>query len=676
MKITDLLNKKGINLNGKPGTKQEAIDQMADLMDKTGNLTNKEEYKKAVEAREEEGTTGIGDGIAIPHGRSKAVKKPGLAAMVVKEGTEYDAMDGQPVNLFFEIAVPEDSANEHLEMLSRLSMMLMDGDFRKNLINAKDVEEFLNIVDAKERERFGEEELAQEDKNLNPVEKAVMDVNEKEMNLRQESAEQDLPYLLGVTACPTGIAHTYMAAEALENAAADKGFKMKVETNGSGGTKNLLTPAEIANAKGIIVAADKKVDTARFNGKPVIQVPVKDGISRPDELIDTVLSGNAPIFHAAGGESGGESFEQESESIGRTIYKNLMNGVSNMLPFVIGGGILIAIAFLLDDYSIDPSNYGSNTPVAAFFKAVGDAAFGFMLPVLAGYIALSIADRPGFMPGFIGGYIAKEGIIYTDGTVQASTIGVSGFLGALVAGFLCGYLVLGLEKLFDRLPDSLQGTKPTLLYPVFGLLLTGLCMIFIINPPVAWLNTALSNGLASLGGGSKILLGAILGGMMAIDMGGPFNKAAYVFGTAMLADGQFDIMAAVMIGGMCPPIGIALASTFFPNRFTQSERQAGITNYIMGLCFITEGAIPFAASDPARVIPSCVAGSAVAGALSMAFGSTLRAPHGGIFVFPVVGNPLMYCVALVVGSLVTMGCLALLKKPIQEKSKRASNAVA
>lgn len=668
MKITDLLSKQGVDLNGKSGTKQETIDQATALMAKTGNLNNVDEYKKAVEAREELSTTGIGEGIAIPHGKSKAVNKPGLAAMVFKDGTEYESMDGQPVNLLFEIAVPEDSNDEHLEMLSRLSMMLMDGQFRDNLINSKDVDEFLNVIDAKEREKFGEEELAEEDKNLDPVEKAVMDLNEKEMNLRQESAEQDLPYLLGVTACPTGIAHTYMAAESLENKAAEMGYKMKVETNGSGGTKNKLTPEEIANAKAIIVAADKKVDTARFNGKPVIQVPVKDGIHRPAELIEQAVSGNAPIFHAAGG-GGGESFEQESESVGRKIYKDLMNGVSNMLPFVIGGGILIAIAFLLDDYSINPATYGSNTPIAAFFKSVGDGAFGFMLPVLAGYIAMSIADRPGFMPGFIGGFIARDGIIFTDGTVQASTAGVSGFLGALVAGFLCGYLVLGLEKLFDKLPDSLQGTKPTLLYPVFGLLLTGLIMIFIVNPPVSWLNHGLTNLLNSMGGSSKILLGAVLGGMMAIDMGGPFNKAAYVFGTAMLESGQFDIMAAVMIGGMCPPIGIALASTFFPNRFTKSERSAAITNYIMGLCFITEGAIPFAAADPARVIPSCVVGSAVAGALSMAFGATLRAPHGGIFVFPVVGNPIMYVVALVVGSVITMGMLALLKKPIKDEAK-------
>lgn len=668
MKITDLLSKKGINLHGKPGTKQETIDQVADLMDKNGNLNDKEGYKKAVEKREEEGTTGIGDGIAIPHGKSSAVNAPGLAALVIPEGTEYEAMDGQPTDLIFAIAVPENSNDAHLEVLSRLSMMLMDPDFKKNLMAAKTPEEFLNVVDNKEQERFADEELKEEDKDLNPVEKGVMDLNEKEMDLRQATSPQNTPEILAVTACPTGIAHTYMAAESLENTARDMGHTLKAETNGSGGTKNRLTPEEIKNAKAIIVAADKKVDTARFAGKPVIQVPVKDGIHRPKELIEEALSGKVPLFQAEGGAD--VEYVQEKESVGRKIYKDLMNGVSNMLPFVIGGGILIALAFLVDDYSIDPSNYGMNTPLAAFFKTLGDGAFGFMLPVLAGYIAMSIADRPGFMPGFIGGYLAKEGFIFSGGTI--ATGGTSGFLGALVAGFMCGYLLVGLEKLFDKLPDSLQGTKPTLLYPVFGLLLTGLAMIFVINPPVAWLNQALTHGLQSMGGSSKILLGAVLGGMMAIDMGGPFNKAAYVFGTAMLADGQYDIMAAVMIGGMCPPIGIALASTFFKNRFTKSERSAAVTNYIMGLCFITEGAIPFAASDPAHVIPACAAGSAVAGALSMAFGATLRAPHGGIFVFPVVGNPLMYCVALIAGSLVTMVLLGLLKKPIVENTKAAA----
>lgn len=664
MRITDLISPKGVDLNGKPGTKQQTIDQITDLMAKTGNLSNEEEYKKAVEKREEEGTTGIGDGIAIPHGKSKAVKRPGLAAMVFKKGTEYDSMDGQPTKLIFEIAVPENSNDEHLEMLSRLSMMLMDPGFKDALIDAKNVDEFLSIIDSKEREKFGEEELKEEDKNLDPVERGVMDLNEKEMNVRQDMADADLPNLLAVTACPTGIAHTYMAAESLQQAAEKLGYTIKVETNGSGGVKNKLTPAEIKNAKGIIVAADKKVDVDRFDGKPVIQVPVKDGISRPEELIEEVVDGQAPIFHGSGAGSAVE--ESSDESIGRRIYKDLMNGVSNMLPFVIGGGILIALAFLLDDYSINPSNYGMNTPVAAFFKTAGDAAFGFMLPILAGFIAISIADRPAFMPGFIGGYLAKEGTIFVNGSIGAG--GTSGFLGALVAGFAVGYMMKYMEKLCDHLPDSLQGIKPTLLYPVFGLLLTSLGMIFIINPPVAWLNQALSNGLQSMGGSSKILLGAILGGMMAIDMGGPFNKAAYVFGTAMLADGQYDIMAAVMIGGMVPPIGIALASTFFKNRFTKSERDAGLTNYIMGLCFITEGAIPFAASDPARVIPACVAGSAVAGALSMAFGATLRAPHGGIFVFPVVGHPMMYLLALVIGSLVSMALLAILKKPIKEEA--------
>lgn len=680
MRITDLLSKKGIDLNGKPGTKQETIDQVTNLMNATGNLSDKEAYKKAVEKREEEGTTGIGDGIAIPHGKSSAVKQPGLAVLVVKDGTEYDSMDGQPTKLIFEIAVPENSDNTHLELLSRLSMMLMDPGFKDALIDATDKDEFLNIVDSKERERFAEEDLAKEDKDLNAVERGVMDLNEKEMNVRQAAAAadaQELPRLLGVTACPTGIAHTYMAAEALTNTAADQGIKMKVETNGSGGTKNKLTPQEIAACDAIIVAADKKVDTDRFAGKPVIQVPVKDGIHRPEELIKEALSGNVPPFQGSGAAAATGTVGEGKESAGRKFYKDLMNGVSNMLPFVIGGGILIAIAFLLDDYSIDPSNYGMNTPVAAFFKTVGGAAFGFMLPVLAGYIAMSIADRPAFMPGFLGGYLASTGTVYSPETVDGVTTyftaaSPSGFLGALVAGFMVGYMMLGIEKMCDKMPDSLQGTKPTLIYPVLGLLFTGLAMVFVINPPVAWLNTALSNGLQSMGGSSKILLGAVLGGMMAIDMGGPFNKAAFVFGTAMLADGQYDIMAAVMIGGMTPPIGIALCTTFFKNRFTPAERQAGITNYIMGLCFITEGAIPFAAADPGRVIPACVVGSATAGAISMAVGATLMAPHGGIFVFPVVGNAGMYCVALAVGSVVTMALLALLKKPIPEaEAKKA-----
>jgi PTS system fructose-specific IIC component len=655
MKITDLMSEEGIDLNGKPGSKDQVIVELTELMGKTGNLTDVAEYRKSIEAREDQGTTAIGEGIAIPHGRSNAVKKPALAAMVVPAGTDYDSLDGAPTKLFFEIAVPEDSNNAHLELLSRLSMMLMDEKFRDELLAATDKQQFMAIVDKKEAEKFPEEG------GLDAVERAVAKLNEKEAGLREAAAETDLPRLLAVTACPTGIAHTYMAAEGLQQAADKLGVTIKVETNGSGGAKNVVTPAEIAAADAIIIAADKKVDIDRFAGKPVLQVPVKDGIHRPEELINDALSGKAPVL---AGDASAAVVSTEKESVGRKIYKDLMNGVSNMLPFVIGGGILIAIAFLLDDYSIDPSNFGMNTPVAAFFKTIGGYAFGFMLPVLSAYIAKSIADRPAFMPGFLGGYLASVGTVWSDGAF--ANVGVSGFLGALVAGFAIGYMMLGIEKLCDKMPDSLQGIKPTLIYPVFGLLLTGLGMVFIINPPVSMLNQALTNGLNAMGGSSKIILGFVLGGMMAIDMGGPFNKAAYVFGTGMLAEGQYDIMAAVMIGGMVPPIGIALASTFFPNRFTKSERSAGITNYIMGLCFITEGAIPFAAADPARVIPSCVLGSGVAGALSMAFGATLMAPHGGIFVFPVVGNPLMYVVALVIGSLITMAMLAILKKPIKD----------
>ncbi len=643
MRITDLLKKEGIDLQGKAGSKSETIDHLVDLMDATGNLKDKEGYRAAVLAREEQGTTGIGEGIAIPHGKTAAVERPGLAVMVCKEGTDYDAMDGQPAHLLFAIAVPDASENTHLEVLSRLSMMLMDEDFRQALINAEDQETFLKLIDEKEKEKFAEEDAG------------------------EAPAKRSGYQILAVTACPTGIAHTYMAAEALEAKAEEMGISIKVETDGSGGVKNALTAEEIENADAIIVAADKNVPMARFNGKKVLQTKVADGIHKPEELIKNALAGKAPIYHADGQAE--ETLESgEKQSIGRKIYKDLMNGVSHMLPFVIGGGILIALAFLFDDYSIDPSNFGMNTPFAAFLKTIGGAAFGFMLPILSGYIAMSIADRPGLAVGFVGGYLANQGYILgdVDGMMTITTGGTSGFLGALLAGFIAGYLVLGLRKLFDKLPDSLEGIKPTLLYPFFGLLIMGALMIFVINPPVAALNTAMSNGLNSMGESSKIILGLILGGMMAIDMGGPFNKAAYVFGTAAISSGQYDIMAAVMIGGMVPPIGIALCATFFKNRFTQKERQSALTNYIMGLCFITEGAIPFAAADPARVIPSCVVGSAVAGALSMFFGCTLMAPHGGVFVFPVVGNPLFYLVALLAGSLITMVLLALLKKPLQK----------
>lgn len=669
MRITDLLKKEGIDLQGKSASKSETIDNLVDLMDATGNLNDKEGYKKAVVAREEQGTTGIGEGIAIPHGKTSAVKEAGLAVMVSKEGTDYESMDGQPAHLLFAIAVPDNSDDTHLELLSRLSMMLMDEDFRQKLIDATDKDEFLKLIDQKETEKFGEEDAKKEKENM--AEKAVEKVETEEAKVREAAAEVDTGYpkVLAVTACPTGIAHTYMAAEALEGKAKDMGVSIKVETDGSGGVKNELTRAEIANADAIIVAADKNVPMARFDGKPVIQTKVADGIHKPEELISHALEGRAPIYHADSKEEN-TADSGEKQSIGRKIYKDLMNGVSHMLPFVIGGGILIALAFLFDDYVIDPANFGMNTPFAAFLKTIGGAAFGFMLPILAGYIAMSIADRPGLAVGFVGGYIASQGYILgmVDGTMTITTGGTSGFLGALVAGFLAGYLVLGLRKLFDKLPDALEGIKPTLLYPFFGLLIMGALMVFIINPPVAALNTAMTNGLNSMGESSKVILGIILGGMMAIDMGGPFNKAAYVFGTAAISSGQYDIMAAVMIGGMVPPIAIALCATFFKNRFTQKERQSALTNYIMGLCFITEGAIPFAAADPIRVIPSCVVGSAVAGGLSMLFGCTLMAPHGGVFVFPVVGNPLFYVVSLLIGSVVGMILLAILKKPLKKEA--------
>lgn len=625
MRITDLLKKEGIELDVKVSNKQEAIDKLVELMANTGNLADKEEYKKTVMAREELSTTGIGDGIAIPHGKTSAVKRAGLSSMVVKDGVDYDSLDGQDAKLFFMIAAPEAADNLHLEVLARLSTILMDESFRETLINASSKEEFLKLIDEKEAEKF--------------------DDKKEESNNGYR--------VLAVTACPTGIAHTYMAAESLENKGKEMGISIKVETNGSGGAKNVLTKEEIDNCECIIVAADKKVEMNRFDGKKVIITKVANGIHKAEELINEAVSGKAPVYHAEGDSNSGESSLNEKESIGRKIYKDLMNGVSHMLPFVIGGGILIALAFLLDDYSINPSTFGSNTPVAAFFKSIGDAAFGFMLPVLAGFIAMSIGDRPALAVGFVGGALASSG--------------GSGFLGALVAGFAAGYLVLGLKKLFSYLPQSLEGIKPTLLYPVLGILIIGFVMKIAINPPLASLNTLISNGLNSMGESSRVLLGLVLGGMMAIDMGGPFNKAAYVFGTASLASGNYEIMACVMAGGMVPPLAIALCTTFFRNKFTKRERQSGLTNYIMGLSFITEGAIPFAAADPARVIPACVIGSATAGALTGFFGCTLRAPHGGIFVTPVIGKPFGFLAALAIGSVVGMLVLALLKKPVKEK---------
>ncbi|MGG7076386.1 PTS fructose transporter subunit IIABC [Clostridium sardiniense] len=623
MRITDLLKEQGIELNAKVSNKAEAIDKLVDLMDKAGNLSNKEEYKEAVLKREELSTTGIGDGIAIPHGKSKAVKKAGLSSIVVKDGLDFDALDGQDVKLFFMIAAPEEANNLHLEVLARLSTILMDEEFRNKLINASSKKEFLKLIDDKETEKFDKE----------------------------EKKEENGYRVLAVTACPTGIAHTYMAAEALEEKGKEMGVTIKVETNGSGGAKNVLTKEEIDNAECIIIAADKNVKMDRFDGKRLIKTKVANGIHKSQELIEEAISGKAPIYHA-NRQAEGEDESIEKEGVGRQIYKHLMNGVSHMLPFVIGGGILIALAFLFDDYSINPANFGMNTPFAAFLKTVGGTAFGFMLPVLAGYIAMSIGDRPALAVGFVGGMLANEG--------------GSGFLGALLAGFIAGYVVVFLKKIFSKLPDDLEGLKPVLLYPFFGILIIGAIIIFVINPPVSALNAGLTNVLNSMGESSKVLLGIVLGGMMAIDMGGPINKAAYVFGTAGLASGQFDMMAAVMIGGMVPPLSIALCTTFFKNRFTKRERQSGLTNYIMGLSFITEGAIPFAAADPLRVIPACAIGSAVAGGLSMFFGCTLRAPHGGIFVVPVIGNPLWFLVALAAGSIVGMILLAILKKPIKE----------
>ena len=620
MKITDLLNIKSIAINPKVNSKNEAIDKLVDLMDASGNLNDKNEYKKAVLAREELSTTGIGDGIAIPHAKTKAVKNAGLAAMIVNEGVDYDSLDGNPAKIFFLIGAPDGENNVHLEVLARLSTMLMDENFRNALENSKTPEEFVNLIDEFE--------------------------NAKVNKVKEES--KDGYRVLAVTACPTGIAHTFMAAESLEEKAKSMGVTIKVETNGSGGAKNVLTAKEIEEAECIIIAADKKVDMARFNGKKVIQTKVANGIHKAEELITKATSGDAPIYNHSGSKNSDEEISGEKESIGRQIYKHLMNGVSHMLPFVIGGGILIALAFLFDDYSINPASFGSNTPFAAFLKTVGDTAFGFMLPVLAGYIAMSIGDRPALAVGFVGGMLANSG--------------GSGFLGALLAGFIAGYLVVGLKKLFDKLPDSLEGLKPVLLYPLFGILLIGAIITFVINPPVGALNNGITNVLNNMGGSSKVLLGAVLGGMMAFDMGGPLNKAAYVFGTASLASGQFDIMAAVMVGGMVPPLAIALCTTFFKKKFTERERQSAVTNYVLGLSFITEGAIPFAAADPLRVIPSCVIGSATAGALSMFFGCALRAPHGGIFVLPVISNPLGYFIALVVGSVVGMAVLAILKK--------------
>lgn len=645
MRIVDLLHKEGINLNINPSDKSECINELIDLMDKTGNLNNKEEYRKAILAREDLSTTGIGDGIAIPHGKTSAVKRASLAAAVCKQGVDYDSLDGMPAHLIFMIAVPDNNDNLHLEVLARLSTILMDEGFRKSLIDCTDKDEFLKLIDEKESEKFPDEVE-------NKGEAALSTTNDGRYKV------------LAVTACPTGIAHTYMAAESLENKAKEMGISIKVETNGSGGAKNVLTKEDIENAECIIVAADKNVEMARFNGKKVIKTKVADGIHKATELLERASNGNAPVYHHESDSSDSDE-EVDGEGIGRKLYKHLMNGVSHMLPFVIGGGILIALAFLLDDYSIDPSNFGMNTPVAAFLKTVGGLAFNFMLPILAGYIAMSIADRPGLAVGFVGGALASSGTTFNS-AFDSSIVPISGgFLGALFAGFVAGYLVLGLKKLFSYLPDALEGLKPTLLYPFLGIGLIGLIMV-IVNPFFGAINEGIIYFLNSMGGTSRVLLGIIVAAMMAIDMGGPFNKAAYVFGTASLASGNYEVMAAVMAGGMVPPLAIALSTSFFGNRFTENERKSGITNYIMGLSFITEGAIPYAAADPLRVIPACVIGSGVAGAISMIFNCTLMAPHGGIFVVPVIGNPLFYLLAVAAGSVVGMLMLAVLKKPIKK----------
>ena len=636
MRITELLDKRSIRIDGAPKSKNEALDQMVELMAKSGKINDLEAYRQEVYRREEEGTTGVGEGIAIPHGKGAFVDKPGLAAMVVKDGVDYDSLDGEPVHLIFLIAAPNTKDNVHLDVLSKLSVLLMDEDFSRALQNAKSPEEFMKIVD----------EADQEAPDLDEKLKA------------DEATSEDQFRILAVTACPTGIAHTYMAAEGLEKAAKAKGCFIKVETRGSGGAKNVLTAEEIQKADCIIVAADTKVPMDRFNGKKLIEVQVSDGISKADKLVEQAMSGKVPVYQTS--ENAEVSVKKAGGSKGHQIYMQLMNGVSHMLPFVVGGGILIALAFLIDGLCVDMTSltaearqsFGSITPAAATLKSIGDLAFGFMLPLLAGFIAMSIADRPGLAVGFVGGAIAANG--------------KSGFLGALVAGFLAGYLILLLKKLFEKLPEALKKIAPVLLYPVFGILIVGLVMTFVVEPPIGALNTALNTALTNMGGSSKILLGIIVAGMMSADMGGPFNKAAYVFGTASIAAGNYGIMAAVMIGGMVPPCAIALASLLFKDKFTKTERESAPTNFIMGLAFITEGAIPFAASDPLHVIPACVIGSGLAGALSMAFNCTLMAPHGGIFVFPVVGNPLMYLVALAVGTVVGALMLGVLKKKIAE----------
>jgi len=636
MRITDLLDKRSISLNAAPADKKETLDLAVELMAKSGKLSDVEKYRAQVYAREEESTTGIGEGIAIPHGKCDAVKAPGLAAMVIKNGVEYESLDGEPVTLLFLIAAPNTKDNVHLDVLSKLSVMLMDENFTTSLRNAKSVDEFLQIIDA--------------------ADESAKSIDDRLSDTGITTEEKKGFKLLAVTSCPTGIAHTYMAAEALEKAARAADCQIKIETRGSAGAKNVLTAEEIEAADCIIVAADAKVPMDRFNGKKVISCQVSDGIGKADQLVKQAMSGNVEVFHGESSET--TTAVTGKESAAHKIYTQLMNGVSHMLPFVVGGGILIAIAFLIDGLNVDinalpadqRSNFGTITPIAAMFKNIGGVAFGLMLPVLAGFIGMAIGDRPALALGFVGGMLAANG--------------KSGFLGALAAGFLAGYLILGLRKICDKLPDAIEKLAPVLIYPVVGILIMGLAMNFVVEPVMGGINTGLNNFLSGMGDSSRIVLGLILGGMMAIDMGGPFNKAAYVFGTAAITAGNYDIMAAVMIGGMTPPCAIALATLLFKNKFTKEERDAGPTNFIMGLAFITEGAIPFAASDPLHVLPSCIIGSALAGALSMAFHCTLMAPHGGIFVFPVVGNAVMYLVALVAGTVVSALLLGVLKKKV------------
>ena len=659
MKITDLLKPQSILLNASPTNKADAIYTLGDLMDKGGNLSDKAEYLEAVFAREESGSTGLGDGIATPHAKSAGVKEAGLAAMVVPNGVDFEALDGQPSRLFFMIAAPEGAADTHVEVLSKLATMVIDPDFKNALIQAATVDRFLELITAKEEGNFDpsvEGYIKTEDEKAPSITDAIEAKATEAIEKVVPKVSVDNPHyeVLAVTGCPTGIAHTYMAAESLERKAKEMGISLKVEKNGASGIKDALTAEEIEHAKCIIVASDRQVEMARFDGKPMIQTKVANGINKAEELLREAMSGTAPVYHASQSDKdSAESAIDAKDSFGRQIYKHLMNGVSHMLPFVIGGGILIALAFLFDTF--DPANaknFGSGTPLSAFLMKIGGASFGFMLPVLAGYIAMSIADRPGLVAGFVGGLLASQG--------------GSGFLGALIAGFAAGYLVLLVKKLVSGLPPALEGTKPVLFYPVLGVLFIGIAITFIINPPVSALNEWLMNSLQTMGTTSRVLLGLVFGAMMSVDMGGPVNKAAYVIGTGALATGEYGIMAAVMAGGMVPPLAIALCTTFFPSRFTEAERKSGITNYIMGLSFITEGAIPFAAADPIRVLPSCIIGAGTAGALSMFFECTLRAPHGGIFVVPTIGNPLPYLASIAIGSVVACIILAIVKPKLKK----------